>query len=307
MKLHHTDRGHNNSGIWYIICAAALWGTTGTAQGLAPIGANPMTVGAIRLSIGGLSLLILAISRKQLFSGKKWPLVPTIVSALFVACYQLFFFAAVAKTGVAVGTMVAIGSSPVAAGILGFLIRKEKLDKKWYLATLLAVIGCVLLSSADGQISLDLTGVLLALGAGVSYAVYTVTTKGLLDTHSPDAVMAVVFSGAAILLFPTFFFYDWRWMLHPQGFIVALHLGIVTTALSYWLYARGLKLIHVGHVATLSLAEPLTAALLGILILGERVGGQEVFGMFLIFSGVALLAMVSPPCRRKSSCKIDSL
>ena len=251
-----------------------------------------MTVGAVRLGIGGLFLLVLAISRKQFFNGEKWPLVPTFISAVFVACYQLCFFAAVAKTGVAVGTMVAIGSSPVAAGILGFLIRKERLERKWYFATFLAVIGCIFLSLSGGQLSLNLTGIFLAFGAGFSYAMYTVAIKGLLDGHSPDAVMAIVFSFAAILLTPTFFLYDCHWILHPQGFAVALHLGIITVALSYSLFARGLKLVKVGNVATLSLAEPLTAALLGVLILGESLGTQELLGICLIFTGIAFLAII---------------
>ena len=288
----NTKQHNSNSGMWFIIFAAMLWGTTGTAQSLAPAGATPMTIGTIRLAIGGFSLLLLAISRKQLFSGKKWPLFPTFITAFFIASYQLCFFAAVAKTGVAVGTVVAIGSSPVAAGILGFLIRKEKLESKWYLATLLAVIGCALLAMSGEQLSLNLTGILLALAAGFSYALYTVTIKGLLDEHSPDAVMAIVFSLAAILLTPTFFLYDWKWMLDPQGFAVALHLGIITAAVSYWLFARGLKTVKVAHVATLSLAEPLTAALLGVFILHENLGGQELLGIFLIFTGIVSLAIM---------------
>ncbi len=283
---------NNSSGSWFILFAAMLWGTTGTAQGLAPVGATPLTVGTIRLAIGGLSLLILAIARKQFFSGKRWPRLQTFISAFFVASYQLCFFAAVAKTGVAVGTMVAIGSSPVAAGILGFLIRKETLERKWYIATFLAIIGCALLSMSGGQINLDLAGVFLALGAGVSYAIYTVSVKGLLDQHSPDAVMAVVFTSAALLMIPTIFFADWNWVLQAQGLIVALHLGIVTAALSYWLFARGLKIVKVGNVATLSLAEPLTASLLGVFVLNERLGMLEVLGILLIFSGIAVLAVV---------------
>jgi len=296
MKPFKANQHHNSSGIWFVICAAMLWGTTGTAQGLAPVGVNPMTVGAIRLAIGGISLLILAASRKQLFNGKKWPLIPTFISALFVACYQLCFFAAVAKTGVAVGTMVAIGSSPVAAGILGSLLRKEKLERKWYLATFLAVVGCVFLSLSGGQLSLNLAGILLALGAGFSYAMYTVTIKGLLDVHSPDAVMAIVFSFAAVLLAPTFFLYDWQWIFHPLGFAVALHLGIVTAALSYWLFARGLKTVKVAHVATLSLTEPLTASLLGVFVLHEHLGLQGLLGICFVFTGIVVLAII--PSRR---------
>ena len=280
------------SGNWFIIFAAMLWGTTGTAQGLAPVGATPLTVGTIRLAIGGLSLLILAIARKQFFSGNSWPLLQTFISAFFVASYQLCFFAAIAKTGVAVGTMVAIGSSPVAAGLLGFLIRKETLERKWYIATFLAVIGCTFLSMRGGQVNLDLAGVFLALGAGVSYAIYTVSIKGLLDKHSPDAVMAIVFTSAALLMSPTIFFSDWKWILQAQGLVVALHLGIVTAALSYWLFARGLKTVKIGNVATFSLAEPLTASLLGVFVLNEHLGLIELLGICLVFSGIAVLAIV---------------
>ncbi|MFK5925732.1 MAG: EamA family transporter, partial [Desulfuromusa sp.] len=76
----------------------------------------------------------------------------------------------------------------------------------------------------------------------------------------------------------------------------ALHLGIVTAALSYWLFARGLKTVKVGNVATLSLAEPLTASLLGVLVLNEHLGMVEVLGIFLIFSGIVVLAIV--PAKR---------
>lgn len=283
---------NNASGAWYILFAAMLWGTTGTAQGLAPAGATPLTVGTIRLAIGGVSLLVLAIFRKQFSSGNRWPLTHVFISAFFVASYQLCFFAAVAKTGIAVGTMVAIGSSPLAAGILGFLIRKETLERKWYIATFLAISGCILLSMPGKQFDLDVAGVFLALGAGFSYAIYTVSIKGLLDKHSPDAVMAVVFTSAAMLMTPTIFLADWSWIFQSQGLIVALHLGIVTAALSYWLFGRGLKTVKIGNVATLSLAEPLTASLLGVFILKEHLGGTELGGIFLIFAGIAVLAVV---------------
>ena len=304
MNTSKTQYKGNASGLWFVIFAAMLWGTTGTAQSFAPAGATPMAVGTIRLVVGGFALLVLALLRKQLFDGKKWPLFATFVSAFFVAAYQLFFFAAVAKTGVAVGTMVAIGSSPVAAGILGALIRKESLDRKWYIATALAVIGCVLLSLSGGSLSLNLFGILLAFGAGFSYALYTVTIKGLLDVHSPDAVMAIVFSFAAILLLPTFLFYDWQWIFQPQGLLVSLHLGVFTAAISYWLFARGLKTVKVGNVATLSLAEPLTASLLGVFVLHEHLGVLDLAGVGLIFTGIAILALA--PMLRRAGVASDS-
>jgi drug/metabolite transporter, DME family len=80
------------------------------------------------------------------------------------------------------------------------------------------------------------------------------------------------------------------WLLEPRGMAVALHLGVLATAVSYGLFARGLKSVNVGTAATLSLAEPLTAALLGVVVLGELLSLSQVFGVVFLFSGLVLLA-----------------
>ena len=188
----------------------------------------------------------------------------TIVSVLFVASYQVCFFA-----GVAAGTMVAIGSSPIAAGALGYLVRRERIGGRWMAATLLAVGGCVLLAAGGAGMQSNIVGIMLALVAGFSYAAYTVSIKGLLDHHAPDAVMAVVFCLAALILSPLLVVSPLGWLAEPRGIAVALHLGVMATAVSYWLFARGLRSVSVGTAATLSLGEPLTAALLGVAILGN--------------------------------------
>jgi drug/metabolite transporter, DME family len=280
-----------SGGVWYVLAAAVLWGTTGTSQGLAPAGVESTAIGAVRLAVGGVVLLVLAMVRGGFRDGGRWPLPGTLVSALFVAGYQLCFFAGVARTGVAAGTMVAIGSAPVAAGLLGYLVRREHVGSRWLAATLLAVVGCGFLASGGGGIQGNMVGILLALGAGLSYAAYTVSIKGLLDQHAPDAVMAVVFCLAALLLSPLLFTSHLGWLAEPRGIAVALHLGVMATAVSYGLFARGLKTISVGTAATLSLGEPLTAALLGVVVLGERLGPLQLAGIVLLFSGLVLLAL----------------
>jgi DME family drug/metabolite transporter len=278
-------------GIWYVLAAAVLWGTTGTSQGLAPAGVESTTIGAVRLAVGGLVLLTLAILRGSFKGGGRWPILGTLASAFFVAGYQLCFFASVARTGVAAGTMVAIGTAPVAAGVLGYLVRREHVGPRWMAATLLSVIGCALLAAGGGGLQSNTIGIVLALGAGLSYAAYTVSIKGLLDQHAPDAVMAVVFCLAALLLSPLLFTSYLGWLAEPRGMAVALHLGVLATAVSYGLFARGLKNINVGTAATLSLAEPFTATILGVVILGERLGLSQVSGVVLLFSGLVLLAL----------------
>lgn len=282
-----TGRG----GVWYVLAAAILWGTTGTSQGLAPAGVESTTIGAVRLAVGGVVLLILAVVRGGFRAGGRWPLFGTLLSALFVACYQLCFFAGVARTGVAAGTMVAIGSSPVAAGLLGYLVRREHVGSRWLTATLSAVVGCVFLAAGVGGLQSNMVGILLALGAGFSYAAYTVSIKGLLEHHAPDSVMAVVFCLAALLLSPLLVTSHLGWLAEPRGIAVALHLGVMATAVSYGFFARGLKSISVGTAATLSLGEPLTAALLGVVVLGERLGLLQIAGIVLLFGGLVFLAL----------------
>ena len=104
------------------------------------------------------------------------------------------------------------------------------------------------------------------------------------------AVTAVVCSLAALLLLPVLFIGDIRWLAQPRGMAVALHLGIVATAAPYFLFARGLLTIPVAHAVTYTLAEPLTAGMLGILALGEQLSFAAICGIGCILSGLAALA-----------------
>ena len=105
-----------------VVLAAICFGTTGTAQALGPA-ASPVAVGAARIVLGG--ALLVAIARA---AGIRIPRIDrtVLVIAVGVCVYQLSFFAAVKLTGVAVGTVVAIGSGPAAAGLLGRLVNGER-------------------------------------------------------------------------------------------------------------------------------------------------------------------------------------
>ena len=278
-------------GILLILLAAILWGTTGTSQALAPSGAHPLTVGALRLAVGGAVLLLIALFRGQVTRNCFRHPGILLLAALLVATYQLAFFEAVATTGVAVGTMVGIGSGPLCAGLLAFLVHSDRPDRRWLIATSLAVAGLLVLFLPEpGNVSqVKTAGILLALAAGLSYAVYTLAIKRLLPGNSPDAVIAVVFSLGAVLLAPFLFRSDLCWALEPRGLLVVLHLGLITTALAYILFARGLSTVPAVYAVTLSLAEPLTAATLGILLLKERLTLIAVFGMALVLAGLAVL------------------
>lgn len=283
---------------WHVLAAAVLWGTTGTAQALAPPSSTPEAIGALRLLVGGVALLALALARGVLPSGQPWPLSTTGIAAVSMAAYQPFFFAGVAKAGVAIGTIVTIGSAPVLAGLIAYLVRGERPGWVWLPATLLAALGSTLLILKKGDLNLNTEGVFLSLVAGFAYATSAVSSKGLLERFPPDAVMAIVFSLGALLLSPLFLVTNTEWLFEPRGAIVSLHLGLLATAAAYILYARGLKRIPVATAVSLSLAEPLTAAILGIVLLGERFTLNTLVGLSLILTGLALLTFLDTPSLR---------
>ena len=289
MKQKHADMTSTGSGPWFVLGAALLWGTAGTAQAFAPAGYDPKVIGALRLLIGGFALLLLALKQRELGKPKDWKLLPLILAAAFTSSYQLCFFSAVAKTGVAVGTIIAIGSAPITGGLLGWFFRGEQLTSRWFAATIVAISGCILLSLGGGDIAVDSFGILLAVGAGASYAAYALMIKGMLEKHAPNAIMALVVCLGALLTSPVLFSIDIDWLLQPRAIGVIMYLGLATMGLSYWLFARGLQNVQVSTATTLSLSEPMTAATLGIVVLGEQLNFQALCGIALIFAGIVIL------------------
>src|SRR6478735_8398430 len=168
-----------------VLLAAVCFGTTGTAQAIGPA-ASPVAVGAARIVIGGALLVLIARGLRVALPRRS---VTVAGIAVGVCVYQLSFFAAVNLTGVAVGTVVAIGTGPAAAGVLGRLVNGERLTARWARATALAAAGVVLLAG-DGGASVDPAGVALAVTSGVGYAGYTVLSKRMLDAgEAPEGVM----------------------------------------------------------------------------------------------------------------------
>lgn len=273
-----------------VLLAAVLFGTTGTAQALGPADVPPSAVGAARIAVGGSLLAALALAGGG-FRGH-WPLRLVLPAGLAVAAYQVAFFEAVARTGVGVGAVVAIGSGPVLAGLLERLLDGVWPGRAWALATALATAGVSVLTLAStGDAALSAFGLGLALASGASYASYTVLAKRLLRLgHGPVAVMGASFGTGAILLAPVLVLAGTAWLRSPGGLALAAYLGIVPTALAYVLFARGLRRLAAAEVTTIVLAEPLTAAALGTFLLGERVGPTGTAGAALVLAGLAVLA-----------------
>jgi drug/metabolite transporter, DME family len=281
-----------------VLLGAAAWGSTGTVAHFAPADASSASIGAARIALGGLLLLSFAVSTaarrqavRRLLAGGAAARAALVLAAAAAGGYQVCFFTAVRMTGVAIGTVVAIGSAPVFTGALSRLTGGPRLDLRWMAATAAAVAGCAVLVTGGQSGGVSAGGVGLALAAGLSYAIYAVTASRLITAGNPEAaVMGMLFGGAAVLLAPVLAAGSPGWLLTGRGLAVAGYLGIVTTALAYLLYGRGLRTVSAPVAVTLGLAEPVVAAILGLAVLGERLTATDIVGLALV--GLALTTLV---------------
>jgi DME family drug/metabolite transporter len=277
-----------------VLLAALCFATTGTAQALGPDSTDPVGVGATRILVGGALLALVALARRR-HGGPRWDARAVSAAVAGVAVYQLAFFAAVADTGVAVGTIVALGSAPTLAGLFEWIVDRRRPSTRWAAATALACAGVAMLALAGADADISAPGVALAVTAGGAYAVYTLAAKRLLNAgHAPEAVMAAAFGLGAIVLLPALFATTPTWLAHTDGIALALFLGIVPTAVAYLLFANGLKRLTASETATLTLAEPLTAAILGAAVLAEHLSAPALAGAALVLSALVALA-IRPP------------
>lgn len=271
-----------------VLFAAILWGTTGTAQTFLPQTAQPLTIGASRLAIGGFSLLIIMLVMKKISFGT-WPWKLTIIAAICMALFQPLFFTSVRVTGIAIGTVVAIGSAPIFSGLIEWLFLKLKPSRAWMVATALSIIGCGMLFLNKDALTVNPVGVTLSLFAGFVFAIYTIVSKFLLEKVEAIPAVAMTFSMSAFMLMPFLFIFDSSWVTEPKNIGTILYLGIMTTSAAYILYLFGLKKVPSSSAVTLSLGEPLTAAVLSVVIVGEILSPISWVGVFLLLGGIIVL------------------
>lgn len=286
--------------IGLILAAAVLFGTTGTVLANGPVNVDAVTAGVVRLLVGGLGLVILSWRYlREVASHTKI----AFFGAIGVGSYQLCFFYSTRHAGVAVATVITIGSSPLFARIIGALRRRPAPHRLWYVAALILIAGLILLSvSPNSGDSIEIIGVLAALVAGLSYAAYTESAAILIGRElNSTAVMAVLFFGAGVVTSPFLFFRPVAWISTSRGVVMIAFLGLVTLTLAYVAFGKGLQKLVPTTVVMLTLLEPVVATMLAYLVLHENVSGQSWLGMSLVLVGLPIVAIsVQRPTTVKS-------
>lgn len=290
-------------GVVWVLLAAVLWGTTGTAQSMAS-GALPAAwVGALRLVFAGaffglLALWVLRTPQPQQHANAPMPRARLLLCVGCMAVYNLSFFAALRSTGVGLGTAVALGSSPVWAGLLQALLLRQWPARAWWLGTALGVAGGFCMAWANPGAHTTSAGTNLGLGmglalcllAGLSYGCYAVLAQPLIQHSGIARVNAGVFGAAAAVALPV------AWAVQgplpaamPQDWAVVAYLGLVATGVAYLLFSAGLRHISAATSVALSKFEPVTAFVLSMVVVGEQPSWLASAGLCLLLLGLSLV------------------
>jgi drug/metabolite transporter, DME family len=285
-----------------VIAAAVLFGTTGTSQALGPHDTTPLAVGAMRLVVGGTALAAVGLGWGARVRRRAAVTPPRLdrrafalmaVTGVCLAAYQPLFFVGTERNGVAVGTVVALGSAPVIAGLIEWALTRRSPSGAWFTATALALGGVALLAfgGSAGGTGADPVGFAGSVGAGAAFAVFANAQRRLLQSGwDPFTVAGAMGAGSAVCSAAVLPFVDLAWAVTPAGLAMSLWLGLATITLGYTLFTWGLERLTAATAATLTLAEPLTASILGLVVLGERLSPFAVAGLAVLGGGLVLLA-----------------
>ncbi|CAM5517889.1 EamA family transporter OS=Streptomyces rutgersensis OX=53451 GN=F0345_02910 PE=4 SV=1 [Streptomyces diastaticus subsp. diastaticus] len=289
-------------GLFYLIVAGAAWGTAGAAASLlyrvSDIG--PVTLSFWRY-VGGLALLVGVHALRR---GRRTPrqaepvgrkVRRVLATGVGLTVFQTAYFAAVQETGLAVGTVVSLGSGPVLIALGARLLLGERLGRGGLLAVGGALLGLAVLVLGGEGVAVRPSGIALGVLAAAGYASVTLMTRfwGRDGDGDPLSTTTWAFVVGALLLLP----FGLLEGVVPQstdpvrviGLLV--YVAAVPSALAYALYFAGAAVVRSATVSVIMLLEPVSAAAIAVLLLGEELTAPTVLGTLLMLVAVVGLAV----------------
>ncbi|REC96417.1 DMT family transporter [Kushneria indalinina] len=299
--MNTTSREHL-LGVAGVLIAAVLWGTTGTAATFAPE-VSAVAIGAVAMGLGGLLQALVAAprirkARSQLRA--RWPWL--LSGAVAVAIYPLAFYGSMRLAGVTIGTVVSIGSAPLLSALIESRLEGLKLGARWTIGATLGLVGMGLLCVAEtgphagvGSTTQVLQGVAMGLVAGLTYAFYSWSARHLMQGGIPTrAAMGATFGLGGLLLMPVLLLTCAPLLASINNAAVGLYMALVPMFLGYLGFGYGLARVPASTATTITLFEPVVAALLAVVIVGERLPPLGWAGIVLV---IACLVCLSAPMR----------
>ena len=277
-----------------VVLAAVLWGGGGVVGVALSRHSDipPMSVAMWRMLVGGLSLVLFLWWRGGLRPGtlhaQAWRRI--ILTGALTAAFEALYFGALSLSSVGLATLIGIGSAPLFSVILGWVFRGERPSRAATLALGLAFAGLSLLLAGSFDLgSNGLWGGVLAVGNGATFAALTAVNRTAVVGLGPIPLTAYSFTLGGVLLVPVAAVGGLAAASDATGWGLIVVLGVAITAVAYVAYLGGLSTVPPFVATMVALLEPLVAALLGAILLAERIGLWGIVGAACLGAAVLLL------------------
>lgn len=278
-----------------ILGAGVLWGTMGIfVRSLGAYGFDSIQISALRLCAAALCFLLLLLARRGRGFRLQLRDLPLFLGlgvgsvGLMTCCY----FAAIRMMTMSEAAIL-LYTSPIWVVLMSALFFHERVTRRKLLALILAFGGCALVSGIGGE-EMNPLGILVGVGSGIAYGLYSILGSVALRRYPPETVSSYTFfiAALAVLLIsrPAELV---RKMAAADGLagliLLILATGAVTAFVPFLIYTIGLKRVQASHAAILATVEPLVATVLGIIVYGEQLRTATLLGIACILGAILAL------------------
>ena len=289
------ENQRRNIGPALIILAGCFWGSMGIfVRRLTGFGFSPIQIVTLRITVAALVFCLVLLAKDR--SGFRIALrdLPLFLGLGFgsILFFTVCYFSAITIMPLSTAAIL-LYTSPIWIMLMSALFFREKLNSIKLIALALAFAGCVLVSGISGE-GLTLTGLLLGLGSGIGYGLYSILGTVALRKYSPYTVTTYTFlfaaAGAWLVCGPADMVSKFNAADNVPGLLLFCVLtGLVTAVVPFLAYTLGLRTVEAGRAGILATVEPLVAALVGIVVFSEPLTLLSGLGIVLILAAVVLL------------------
>jgi len=289
------EKNKRNIGPVLIILAGCFWGSMGIfVRRLSTFGFSPIQIVSLRITVAALVFALLLVIKDR--SGFRIALrdLPLFLGLGFgsILFFTVCYFSAITIMPLSTAAIL-LYTSPIWIMLMSVLFFREKLNRIKLIALALAFAGCVLVSGISGE-GLTLTGLLLGLGSGIGYGLYSILGTIALRKYSPYTVTTYTFlfaaAGSWLICSPADMITKFAAADNPAGLLLFCVLtGLVTAVIPFLAYTLGLRTVEASRAGILATIEPLVATLVGIVVFSEPLTPLSGLGIVLILAAVVLL------------------
>ncbi len=289
------EKARRNIGPALILLAGCFWGSMGIfVRRLTDYGFSSIQIVAIRVTLAALIFCMLLLIKDP--SGFRISVkdIPLFLGLGFgsILFFTVCYFTAITMMPLSTAAIL-LYTSPIWIMLMSVLFFREKLTGRKLLALALAFAGCVLVSGVSGE-GMTLTGLLVGLGSGIGYGLYSILGTVALRRYSPYTVTTYTFAfaalGAWLICRPAEMLAKFAAAPNLPGLVFFCFLtALVTAVIPFLAYTLGLQTVEASRAGILATVEPLVATLIGVAVFSEPLTLLSGLGILLILAAVVLL------------------